>query len=325
MSRIVVSESASLDGVTQATRRARGGVSRVLAAVLLAFVVACAEPAPAQRAILGDDAITIGSFDFPESVLLAELYGQAIGSRGIPVHRELAIGPRELVMPALQRGLIELIPEYSGSALAFLGGSVSRDPGVTLDRLRAELSLRGLRPLAPAPAQNQNGFAVTASTAEELGLRTLSDLVPHAPTLRFGGPPECALRPLCLEGLEDTYGLRFDDVVTLDAGGPLTLQALHNEFVDVALLFSSDGALDDPRLVLLEDDRGLQPPERIVPVLHARALDRFGALVSPALDAVSGRLTTEELRTMNAAVASGREPAEIARAWLRRQGLIGTD
>ncbi len=291
----------------------------------LLLLAGCAGPTSTPpRRVLGDDTVTVGSFNFPESVLLAELYASVLESRDIEVRRALAIGPRELVMPSLQRGLLELVPEYSGSALGFLGGSVSPDPTMTADRLRAALSARGLVALDPARAQNQNGFVLTTSTATELGVRTLSELREHAASLRFGGPQECPRRPLCLAGLQRTYGLRFADVVPLDAGGPLTLQALRNGLVDIALLFSSDGALDEPGLVLLADDRSLQPPEQIVPVVHAATVDRFGQRLVEALDGVSTRLTTRDLRAMNAAVASGRTPEDVAREWLRDQGLLPT-
>lgn len=294
-----------------------------LAAILL--LVGCAREPSSQGSVLDNASLTVGSFDFPESVLVAELYAQALASRGIAVDRELAIGPRELVMPALQRGLLEIVPEYTGSALAFFGGSVSGDPAETVARLRAELADRDLIALKPAKAQDQNGFVVTDETAKELGVRAISDLGTHAANLRFGGPPECAERPLCLAGLERVYGLRFADVVTLDAGGPLTLQALHNDLVDVALLFTSDGSLADGGLVLLTDDRRLQPPEQVVPVARSQSLARFGPEAAAVLDDVSSELTTIGLRTMNAEVARGRPPADVAHEWLDDRGLLTGD
>jgi osmoprotectant transport system substrate-binding protein len=294
--------------------------------VVLSLVSACvADPSQPDTTSLRDRSVTVGSFDFPESVLLAELYAQSLEAHGIQVRRQLAIGPRELVMPSLERGLVEVIPEYSGSLLGFLGGSVPDDRAEMFVRLRPVVVARGLRILRPARAQNQNGFVVSAFTARELGVQTLSDLRSHASALRFGGPAECPRRPLCLRGLQATYGLRFAEFIPLDAGGPLTIEAIRNDLVDVALLFSSDGSLDEPDLVLLEDDRGLQPPEHVVPIVHAAVVDRFGARLVRALDPVSAKLTTEELRTMNAAVAAGGDPVDVARAWLAERGLAGTD
>jgi osmoprotectant transport system substrate-binding protein len=304
-------------------RRTDRRLAFCLAALLL--LIGCDQGPVSQGSVLDDDSLTVGSFDFPESVLLAELYAQALASRGIAVDRELAVGPRELVMPALERGLLEVVPEYTGSALAFFGGSVSGDAAETAARLQTELADRDLRALEPAKAQDQNGFAVTDETANELGVRALSDLVTYAPRLRFGGPPECTERPLCLAGLESVYGLRFADAVTLDAGGPLTLQALRNDLVDVALLFTTDGSLTDPGLVLLADDRGLQPPEQVVPIARARSLARFGPEAVEALNSVSSELTTIALRTMNAEVAHGRPPSDVAHDWLVDRGLLTED
>jgi osmoprotectant transport system substrate-binding protein len=298
----------------------------VAGSLVLSLVSACVadHPQPGDTT-LRDRSVTVGSFDFPESVLLAELYAQSLEAHGIQVRRRLAIGPRELVMPSLERGLVEVVPEYSGSLLAFLGGSVPDDRAEMFVRLRPLVVASNLRLLRPARAQNQNGFVVSAFTARELGVETLSDLRSHAAALRFGGPAECPRRPLCLRGLEATYGLRFAEFIPLDAGGPLTIEAIRNDLVDVALLFSSDGSLDAPDLVLLEDDRALQPPEHVVPIVHAALVDRFGAGLVRALDAVSGELTTGALRHMNAAVASGGAPADVARRWLTERGLAGTD
>jgi osmoprotectant transport system substrate-binding protein len=291
----------------------------------LVLLSGCVRSTPSRTGVLADDSLTVGSFDFPESVLLAELYAQALEAQGINVDRELALGPRELVMPALQRGLLEVVPEYTGSALAFFGEPVPREPDKVVARLQVALGKRDLRSLVPAAAEDQNGFVVTKETATELGLRRLSDLGRFASRLRFGGPPECRRRPLCLGGLVNVYGLRFAHVVTLDAGGPLTLQALHNDLVDVALVFTSDAALSERGLVLLLDDRHLQPPEQIVPVVHARSFERFGTAARGALNAVSSELTTRSLRVMNAAVAAGRTPADVARRWLQSRGIVTTD
>jgi osmoprotectant transport system substrate-binding protein len=263
-----------------------------------------------------DDAITVGSFDFPESVLLGELYAQTLEGAGFRVVRQFDLGPRELVFPALQRGLLEVVPEYAGSALTFVGGTAVSDPAVTHARLLDAMASRGLAVLDLAPAQDRNGFAVTVATAARLNATSLDDLRPHAPTLAFAGPPECAQRDLCLKGLEDTYGLRFGDVLTVDTGGPLTVAALNAGTADVGLLFTSDPVLNGGPFVLLRDDRGLEPAENVTPVMHDEVARRFGPAAGQLLDRLSARLTTGALRDMNGSVESGLTPAEVARAWL---------
>jgi osmoprotectant transport system substrate-binding protein len=289
-----------------------------------AFVLTgCAGTAPTNQA-RGDDAITVASFNFPESVLLAELYAQAIEGAGYRVEREVGLGPRELVMPALLEGLVEFVPEYSGSGLQFLAGdgSTSPDDRINHERLSDRLHAVSVTALDASPAEDQNGFAVTPETAERYGLRTLSDLASVSDRLVFGGPPECTLRPLCLPGLERTYGIVFGDVYTnLDAGGIRTVSALAEGTVDVALLFTSDAAIALNDFVLLEDDRRLQPAENVTPIVREDALERFGSSLVMTVNAVSALLSTDELRALNAEVAGGATPAQIAAGWLASNGL----
>jgi len=292
----------------------RRRVPAILAVLLLA--TSCHSAGSRSTSALDDDAITVGSFDFPESVLLAELYAQTLERAGYPVVREFDLGPRELVFPSLQRGLLEVIPEYAGSALSFVGGDASADPGITHDRLSQALGARGLTVLDGAPAMDRNGFAVTLATAAGLNLTSLRDLSAHAGQMVFAGPPECAQRPLCLQGLTTMYGLHFSDVLSLDTGGPLTVSALTAGTADVGLLFTSDPILNGGQLVLLRDDLGLEPAENVTPVVNAEVLQRFGAGVSTALDALSAKLSTDELRDMNGSVESGTPPADVARVWI---------
>lgn len=274
-----------------------------------------------MTSVLDDDTITVGSFNFPESEVLAEIYALALEGRGFQVERQLDVGPRELLIPALQRGLVELVPEYAGSLLGFFGGTASSDSATTHQRLAVALAPRGLTALSAAPAENRNSFAISATTAENLNVETLTDLTSFAPGMTFGGPAECPERALCLKGLEDVYGLHFKEFVALDTGGPLTAQALNDGTIDVGLLFSSDPTLRAGTLVDLRDDRGLQPAENITPVLSQSTLDRFGPELADALNAVSALLRTSDLREMNAAMAAGRSAADVARAWLRDNGF----
>lgn len=300
---------------------------RVGVVIGLVAVLGCS-PAPHRQVptatTLGDRTIEVASFDFLESRILAELYSQAIENGGYRVHRSFGIGPRELVDPALAVGLVELVPEYSGTATAFftLGRTApSRDPDTSRHALRTALGRRSITALAPTPGQDSNAFAVTRETAARLRVHRLSDLVRAAPTLTFGGPAECPSRPLCLGGLRRVYDLEFDQVVTLDAGGPLTREALAGGAVDVALLFSTDPALDD-EFVALEDDRGLQPAENITPLIRDEVLRAAGPELAQLIDAVSAALTTDQLRELNAAAEA--HPARIgavARRWLAEEGL----
>jgi osmoprotectant transport system substrate-binding protein len=288
------------------------------------LAAACSGTPTADRSALTDDAVTVASFNFPESVLLAEIYAQAMESAGYRVERELGLGTREFVIPALAGGLVEFVPEYTGSGLDFLAGSViaSAYRDVTYQALVTHLEPLGLVALDASRAEDQNGFAVTAGTAERFGLETLSDLAMVSSQLTFGGPPECADRPRCLPGLEENYGIMFDEVVELDSGGPLTVSALLQGTVDVALLFTTDGAIEEHDLVLLKDDRALQPVEHVTPVMRAETVSRMGPKLEQVVDSVSAVLTTAELRSMNAEVSLSHDPAAVASAWLAANGIV---
>jgi osmoprotectant transport system substrate-binding protein len=270
--------------------------------------------------------ITVGSFDFPESVLLAEIYGQALAADSFPVRILPDLGPRELVDPALMSGLVQLVPEYAGSALEFfsLGRlSATSDAEAANRALTGSVAGRGLVPASPAPAQDANAIVVTAATAARYGLRSIADLARLAPGLMFGGPPECPGRAYCLPGLKRVYGLRFKTFTPLDAGGPLTLQALEEGDIGVALLFTTDPAIPARHLVVLADDRGLQPAENITPVVRRDVIARYGPNLLAALNTVSALLDTGTLRALDARVElAGQDPRLVAGRWLRAHGLI---
>jgi osmoprotectant transport system substrate-binding protein len=273
---------------------------------------------------LGDNAITVGSFDFAESDLLAEVYSQALERGGYHVQRAFHLGPREFVAPALARGLLELVPEYAGAALQFssLGGrAATGDVRASRDGLVQSLARHHVTALSPAPAQDANAFVVTRETATREGLRTLTDLARVASGLTFGGPPECPSRSQCLLGLERVYGLRFKEFVRLDAGGPVTRQALKDHYVDVALLFTTDPAIARDGFVELVDNRGLEPAENVIPLVRTEVIARFGRKVVNVIDAVSARLTTAALTDLNAQVASGRTMAAVAAGWLKGEDV----
>ena len=302
-------------------RRRRAWLCAVVSSLVVLSACGPERPERATAADL-DASITVASFNFAESELLGELYAQALEGAGLPVDRQLRLGARELVAPAVEQGLVDVVPEYVGSALTFLSPvqATVRDAAEARRRLQ-EVVGDDVVVLEPAVAQDQNAFVVRRRTAVEHGLRRISDLIPVASTLVFGGPPECATRRLCLAGLEDVYGLRFEAFRPLDSSGPLTVAALLGDRVDVALLFTTSGSLADEDIVLLEDDRGLQPAENVVPIVRRAVLDRHGTGVAAALDAVGASLDTATLVALNRRVDAGEPVAAVAASWLRERGL----
>ena len=254
------------------------------------------------------------------------MYGQALAAGGFPVRVLPDLGPRELVEPALMNGLVQVVPEYAGSALEFISlghRSPTADVQATNRALVSTLAGRGLLAARPAAAQNANAIVVTAATAARYGLRSIADLASVAPRLVFGGPPECPERAYCLRGLQRAYGLHFKSFVPLDAGGPLTLQALRAGDIAVALLFTTDPNISAQHLAVLSDDRALQPAENVTPVVRRDAVARYGTRLLTVLDAVSARLATGSLRDLGAQVElAGHEPRRVAVDWLRAHGLM---
>ena len=269
--------------------------------------------------------IVIGSFNFPESIVLADLYAEALRSRGYPVSVLPNIGTREVVDPALSQGLLDLVPEYAGSALGFFdpgATSAAHQPAAAHAALVRALSSRDLVALAAAPAQDANAIVVTAETALRYRLRTTSDLARVASRLTLGGPPECPSRPLCLLGLRSVYGLSFHAFVGLDVDGPLTLQALTDGEIEVAMMTTTLPVARTDHLIILPDDRGLQPAENVTPVVREDVLTRYGTTFADAVNAVSGRLTTADLTSLDGAVL--RDPSSasaVAERWLNVHGL----
>ncbi|NEK59711.1 ABC transporter substrate-binding protein [Geodermatophilus sabuli] len=286
--------------------------------VLIGLVLPGCGSAGPPAAPAAEGTVRVASYDFPENQILAEVYAEAIRRAGLPVSVDHGIGTREVVLPALEQGVVDVVVDYLGTALEFVepgGPAVQREPGHLRAALARVLAQRGATVLAAASAEDQNGFAVRGAFAEQNGVRRLSDLAALAPGLVFGGPPECAERRFCLPGLRAVYGLEFAEVRSMPSRAA-TVEALRSGEIDVGLLETTDPRLGDARLILLQDDRALQPHENVVPVVRTRVLDQAGSELRTALDAVSARLTTADLVRLNRAVAlDGRTPAEAAALW----------
>lgn len=279
-----------------------------------------ASPAPAAE---DRGELVVGSTNFDEQELVAEMYALALEDAGFTVERRYQLGSREVVLPALTSGEIDVYPEYVGTALEFLNegaGEATGDTQATTDLLRDRFGEQGVDVLEPSEAQDKNGLVVRPETAEEYDLETVSDLSGVAEELTLGGPPECPERPLCIPGYQETYDVEFGDFRALDAGGAVTIEALESGEIDVALLFTTDGVIAANDWVLLEDDQDLQPAENITPVIRS---DVNTEAATDALNSVSEVLTTENVTEMIRQLRiDGADPAQVAQDFLTEQGVI---
>lgn len=293
-----------------------------------AFVAACGgggTGAPAGGASAPKPTVKIGSFNFTESTILGEVYGLALENGGFKYEHRAKLGNREIVFPALEKGEIDLVPEYLATSLAFVTKASAKvgDAGAAHTQFREALKPKAIMALEFSPAIDTNAFVVTKATADKHGLRKMSDLAKVGGQLVLGAPPECPQRPFCLQGLKDTYGITFKDFKALDAGGPLTVSAVEAGQVDVGLLFSTDANIAVKGFVLLEDDKSLQAADNVVPVIREAILTQSGEDLIRILNAVSAKLTTKDLTELNRLVGvDKKDPKDVARDWLKKQGLI---
>jgi len=265
--------------------------------------------------------VRIASYDFTENQILAELYGQALRRAGLEVQMETGLGTREIVEPALEQGQIDFVVDYLGTALDFLvpGTSENHGPAASVHAaLQGQLASRGIAALPFAAAEDKNGFVVTAAFARDHRASRLSDLTPLAASLVLGGPPECPARRYCAAGLKTVYGLDFRSfrAIPTRAG---TATALTIGEIDVGMLETTDPRLATGRLVLLQDDRELQPRENVVPLVRQATLRVYGDRIEEAIAPVTAALTTQEVVRLNHEVdVEHRSPAEVAAEWLLR-------
>ena len=295
--------------------------------VLLALMVAACGPGSGNSTggtgPTSKGNIVVGGFDFPESTILAQMYGKVLGANGYTVTVKATLGKREVVEPALERGDIDVYPGYAATELEFINkgkGEATGDAAATVAKLNTYLDPKGLRALTPSSADDENAFVVTKATADRYKLNTLSDLGPVSNQLRLGGPPECPTRPFCQAGLNRVYGTKFKEFKATDTGGPITVAALEKGDIEVGLLFSSDGVISAKGFVALKDDKHLQNADNVVPIIRVKSVP---ADAQDLLNRVSAALTTAALTDLNKKVGVDKQDADaVAQAWLKEKGLL---
>jgi len=309
--------------LTLPTRTRLTAVAAVVAVLLP--LSACGGDPTSTTASSGDSStITVGSANFPENELLAEMYAQALEAQDVKVTRKFNIGARELYLKALEDGSIDLLPEYNGALLAALSpkGEVPQSvstPDEVYDALQKVLP-KGTQTLPQSAAEDKDTLTVTKETASKYDLKTIGDLKPVAGQMSLAAGPEFDKRYQGVVGLEKVYGVKFKEFKALDAGGPLTKAALEKGDVQVANIFSTDSAIETENLVVLEDTKNLFLAQNILPLITK---SKVNSTVEDALNKVSEALTTEDLTKYLAKVqVDKQDPATVAKQYLSDKKLV---
>ncbi|MEV6242343.1 ABC transporter substrate-binding protein [Lentzea sp. NPDC051838] len=266
------------------------------------------------------DTIVVGSANFPESTVLAEIYAQALSAKGVKVSKKLNIGNRELYFKGVQDGSIDLIPEYSGVLLKHVNKEAQE---VASDEVYTALKKAlpaGLTVLDKSSAEDKDAVVVTKQIAAQYSLKSLDDLVPYCKDLVFGGPPEFQNRPDGLPGLKAKYSCEFKQFKALDVGGPLTVAGLKDNAVQAADLFTTDAAIKANEFVVLEDPKSVFAAQNVLPLINEK---KASQQVRDTLNAISKKLDTKVLLDLNAKLSSPDkpEPEKVAKEWLASAGI----
>ncbi|MFG2852645.1 ABC transporter substrate-binding protein [Streptomyces mirabilis] len=266
--------------------------------------------------------VVVGSNNFPESILLADIYGEALKAKGVKVSYKLNIGSRETTYGLIKNGTITVLPEYNGALLAYLNAKAA--PTTVEDTSKAITAALDskLTLLDPSKAEDKDAIAVNEATAKKYKLTTsstIADLSASAKDLVIGGSPEFQTRKQGLVGLKSEYGLEFKSFKALDAGGPLTVAALKGNNIQAADIFTTDPGITKNKFVVLQDPKNLFGFENVTPLAYKSGLSAAGV---SALNAVSAKLDTDALVKLNAQVQNdNKDPLDVAKSWLSTAGL----
>ncbi|MFF1272048.1 ABC transporter substrate-binding protein [Streptomyces marokkonensis] len=308
------------------SRTRHTGAAAVALTAAAALLAGCSSDDTSDNPLEGEKAetgtVVVGSNNFAESTLLADIYGEALRAKGLKVSYKHNIGSRETTYGLMKNGSITVLPEYNGSLLAYLDPEAGQESTEAVNEaVKAKLDKK-LTLLESSPAEDKDSVSVNAGTAKKYGLTaesTLADLKDIAPELVIGGSPEFQTRRQGLKGLETVYGLKFKSFKALDAGGPLTQAALSGNEVQAADIFTTDPTIVKEKFVVLKDPENLFGFANVTPLVHKDGLPQEGV---DALNAVSAKLDTETLLDLDARIQlEKQDPLDVARAWLKSAGL----
>ncbi|MEU5546379.1 ABC transporter substrate-binding protein [Streptomyces sioyaensis] len=263
--------------------------------------------------------LVIGTANFTENQVLGYLYAGVLNAAGVKTTVRPNLGSREIVVPALRSGDIDLLPEYQGSLLLYLDKKATATEAGAMQNALATVLPDGLEVLPYAAAEDRDSFAVTRQTADRYGLQSLADLHKVNGKLTFGAAAEMKKRVVGLVGLKDQYGVEFKEFKALDSSGPLVKGALKKGDIDIANVFTTDVDTAENGWVLLADPKHLIPAQHVVPLIAARKAD---SKVRKALARLGNALTTPDLTELNRLVDKEKQdPDRVAAAWLKKRKL----
>ncbi|MFD8233768.1 ABC transporter substrate-binding protein [Streptomyces sp. NPDC059696] len=308
------------------SRTRHTSVAAVALTAAAALLAGCSSGDSGDNPLAGEKAkagtVVVGSNNFAESTLLADIYGEALKAKGLKVTYKHNIGSRETTYGLMKNGSVTVLPEYNGSLLAYLDPKAEQKSADAVDvAVKAKLDKK-LTLLQSSPAENKDSVTVNAETAKKYKLTassTLADLKDAAPDLVIGGSPEFQTRQQGLKGLKSVYGLEFKSFKALDAGGPLTQAALARNTIQAADIFTTDPTIVKEKFVVLKDPENLFGFANVTPLVNKSGLPQKGV---DALDAVSAKLDTKTLLELDAQVQlEKKDPLDVATTWLKSAGL----
>jgi len=314
--------------VTGSKSSSKRTITTVTVALTSALTVLLAGCSPSKEDPLKADTtkngtVVVGSNNFSESILLADIYGEALKAKGIRVEYKPNIGSREITYGLVKNGTLTVLPEYNGALLAYLDKHATpKTMGETIRAIKNKLPAQ-MDVLEPAEAQNRDAITLNAATAAKYHLTTkssIADLKDVAHELVIGGSSEFQTRYQGLVGLKSVYGLTFKSFKALDAGGPFTVAALKRNNIQVGDVFTTDPSIGKNKFVTLQDPKGLFGFQNVTPLVYRPGLPKAGVA---ALNAVSAELDTPTLLRLGAEVQNNhKDPMEVAQAWLTSRHLI---
>ena len=318
--------------------RLRGAFALVAAAIMAIGVAACGGGGDTTGASGSSDnliqsnpqnkdvKITVGSKNFTEEYILGEIYAQGLEAAGYDVSTKLNLGSETIAKKAIEDGEISGYPEYTSTALGSFfqvpAGQIPSDAQQAYDEAKADLAKDGLVAYPPTPFADSNAVGALTSTADKLGLKTISDLKGKSQNLVLAGSPECRERIDCLAGLEKNYGLKFKSFKPVDIG--LRYTVLDKGDADLSILFTSDAMLaNSKKYTVLEDDKGLIPAGNVIFIASKKVADEAGPDFGATIEKVQGNLTLPVIQELNSRVDIDKEqPSKVAHDYLQQSGYI---